>query len=390
MKLLETKIQSNIVCDHLLASDKKITIEQGGTRSGKTYNILIWIIFYYAPKNNRKIITICRKTFPALRATVMRDFLEILKSNDMYSEEQHNKSSSEYMLYDCLVEFISLDEPKKVRGRKRDLLFINEANDLTYEDWQQLLFRTKEKIIIDYNPSDEFHWIYDKVKTREDADFYITTFNDNPFLEESIKKEIRRLKDTDENYWKIYGLGQIGMSRSIIFNSYVCDFVPDQANFLAYGMDFGYTNDPTTLIGIWKHDTNLYFKEYIYRNGMTNQDIAKQLQQLGLNRRDEIFADSSEPKSIEEIYRFGWNINPAIKGKDSINIGIDTLRRYKLFVTKDSPNTIKEFRNYKWKEDKNGNILNTPLDFNNHSIDAIRYGTYSKLSRPNYGKYAIT
>ena len=206
MKLLETKIQSNIVCDHLLASDKKITIEQGGTRSGKTYNILIWIIFYYAPKNNRKIITICRKTFPALRATVMRDFLEILKSNDMYSEEQHNKSSSEYMLYDCLVEFISLDEPKKVRGRKRDLLFINEANDLTYEDWQQLLFRTKEKIIIDYNPSDEFHWIYDKVKTREDADFYITTFRDNPFLEESIKKEIKRLKDTDENYWKIYGL----------------------------------------------------------------------------------------------------------------------------------------------------------------------------------------
>ena len=193
MKLLETKIQSNIVCDHLLASDKKITIEQGGTRSGKTYNILIWIIFYYAPKNNRKIITICRKTFPALRATVMRDFLEILKSNDMYSEEQHNKSSSEYMLYDCLVEFISLDEPKKVRGRKRDLLFINEANDLTYEDWQQLLFRTKEKIIIDYNPSDEFHWIYDKVKTREDADFYITTFRDNPFLEESIKKEIKRL-----------------------------------------------------------------------------------------------------------------------------------------------------------------------------------------------------
>ncbi len=390
MKLLETKIQSNIVCDHLLASDKKITIEQGGTRSGKTYNILIWIIFYYAPKNNRKIITICRKTFPALRATVMRDFLEILKSNDMYSEEQHNKSSSEYMLYDCLVEFISLDEPKKVRGRKRDLLFINEANDLTYEDWQQLLFRTKEKIIIDYNPSDEFHWIYDKVKTREDADFYITTFRDNPFLEESIKKEIKRLKDTDENYWKIYGLGQIGMSKSIIFNSHICDFIPEQAKFLAYGMDFGYTNDPTTLIGIWKHDTNLYFKEYIYRNGMTNQDIAKQLQQLGLNRRDEIFADSSEPKSIEEIYRFGWNIKPAIKGKDSINIGIDTLRRYKLYVTKDSPNTIKEFRNYKWKEDKNGNILNTPLDFNNHSIDAIRYGTYSKLSRPNYGKYAIT
>ena len=134
----------------------------------------------------------------------MRDFLEILKSYDMYSEELHNKSSSEYLLYDCLVEFISLDEPKKVRGRKRDLLFINEANDLTFEDWQQLLFRTKEKIIIDYNPSDEFHWIYDKVKVRDDADFFITTFLDNPFLEDSIIQEIKRLKDTDENYWKIY------------------------------------------------------------------------------------------------------------------------------------------------------------------------------------------
>ena len=389
MKLLQTQIRTNVVCSHLLGSNKKITIEQGGTRSGKTYNILIWIIFYYAPSQRKKIVTICRKTFPALRATVMRDFLEILKAHNMYSEDQHNKSSSEYLLYDCLVEFISLDEPKKVRGRKRDLLFINEANDLTFEDWQQLLFRTKEKIILDYNPSDEFHWIYDKVKVRDDADFYITTYRDNPFLEDSIKQEIKRLKDTDDNYWQIYGLGQIGKARSLIFSSHVCDSVPEQAEFLSYGMDFGYTNDPTTLIGVWKHDTNLYFREFIYRTGMTNQDIAKELQRIGLDRRDEIFADSSEPKSVEEIYRFGWNIKPATKGRDSINIGIDTLKRYKLFVTKDSQNTIKEFRNYKWKEDKNGNILNTPLDDNNHSIDAIRYGTYSKLSRPNYGKYAI-
>ena len=387
--MLETKIQTNVVCDHLLDSTKKITIEQGGTRSGKTYNILIWIIFFYAPSNSKKVITICRKTFPSLRATVMRDFLDILKNYNMYSEDFHNKSSSEYLLWDCLVEFISLDEPKKVRGRKRDLLFINEANDLTFEDWQQLLFRTKEKIILDYNPSDEFHWIYDKVKTRDDADFYITTFNDNPFLEQSIKDEIKRLKDTDENYWQIYGLGQIGKARSLIFASHICETIPQEATFLSYGMDFGYTNDPTTLIGIWKFDTSLYFKEFIYRTGMTNQDIAKQLEAIGLSRRDEIFADSAEPKSVEEIYRFGWNIKLATKGRDSINIGIDTLKRYKLFVTRDSINTIKEFRNYKWQEDKNGNILNKPVDMNNHSIDAIRYGTYNKLSRPNYGKYAI-
>ncbi len=389
MKLLEANIPTNIVCDHLLKSDKKITIEQGGTRSGKTYNILIWIIFFYAPSQRKKVITICRKTFPSLRATVMRDFLDILKTYDMYREERHNKSSSEYFLYDSLVEFISLDEPRKVRGRKRDLLFINEANDLTYEDWQQLLFRTKEKIILDYNPSDEFHWIYDKVKVRDDTDFYITTFNDNPFLEDSIIREIKRLKETDENYWRIYGLGEVGTGKSLIFTSHVCDKIPEEAKFLSYGMDFGYTNDPTTLIGVWKHDTSLYIKEFLYRTGMTNQDIAKQLEIIGLNRRDEIYADSAEPKSIEEIYRFGWNVKPATKGKDSINIGIDTLKRYKLYVTKDSQNTIKEFRNYKWREDKNGNVLNVPIDLNNHSIDACRYATYTKLSRPNYGKYAI-
>ena len=155
------------------------------------------------------------------------------------------------------------------------------------------------------------------------------------------------------------------------------------------GMDFGYSNDPTTLIAVYIQDMTLYFKEHLYRNGMTNSDIAKELLRLGIGRRDEIFADSAEPKSIEEIYRFGWNIKPATKGKDSVNIGIDMLRRYKLCITKQSINTIKEFRNYKWQEDKNGNVLNTPVDLYNHSIDALRYATYNKLSRPNYGKYNI-
>lgn len=168
----QTTIDTNVVCEHLLNTDKKIIVEQGGTRSGKTYNILIWLIFYYCPDNRNKTITICRKTFPSLRASVMRDFISILQEHQMYSEEAHNKSSSEYILYGNLVEFISLDLPQKVRGRKRDLLFINEANELYWEDWQQLLFRTKEKIIIDYNPSDEYHWIYDKVIPRDDCAFF--------------------------------------------------------------------------------------------------------------------------------------------------------------------------------------------------------------------------
>ena len=182
------KIKTNVVFKHLLKSNKKIIVEQGGTRSGKTYNILLWIIFSYCTQNTNKIITICRKSFPSLRATVMRDFFDILKTHKMYNEINHNKSSSEYNLYNNLVEFISLDEPQKVRGRKRDVLFINEANELYFEDWQQLLFRTNQKIILDYNPSDEYSWIYDKVITRDDTDFFITTYKDNTFLEQALIK----------------------------------------------------------------------------------------------------------------------------------------------------------------------------------------------------------
>ena len=168
----------------------------------------------------------------------MRDFIQILQHYQMYSEEAHNKSSSEYILYGNLVEFISLDQPQKVRGRKRDLLFINEANELFWEDWQQLLFRTKEKIIIDYNPSDEYHWIYDKVIPREDCAFYRTTFLDNPFLGDTIKQEILRLKDTDEQYWQVYGLGIKGVTKSTIFRYIEVQQIPESAKFLSYGMDF--------------------------------------------------------------------------------------------------------------------------------------------------------
>jgi phage terminase large subunit len=383
------KVQSNVIFKHLELSQKRIVIEQGGTRSGKTYNILLWIIFSYCMRHTGRTITIARKTYPALRSTAMRDFINIVKDYGIYSELNHNKSNSEYVLNGNLVEFISLDQPTKVRGRKRDLLFINEANELFFEDWQQLIFRTTGKIILDYNPSDEFHWIYDRVKVREDAEFHITTYKDNPFLESQIIQEIERLKDVDENYWKIYGLGQVGTAKSLIFNFNLIDTIPENAKFISYGLDFGFTNDPTALVKVYLHDTNLYVKELLYRTGMTNQDIAKELDRLEIGRREEIFADASEPKSIEEIYRMGWNIKKADKPQGSVNLGIDMLRRYTLNVTKDSLNLIKEGRNYKYKEDKNGNILNEPADAFNHTMDALRYAIFMKLSKPNYGKYAI-
>ena len=381
------KIQSNIVFEHLNNLSKKILVEQGGTRSGKTYNILLWIIFNYCNANTGKTVTICRKTFPAVRGTVMRDFFEILKEYDLYFEELHSKSTNEYFINGNRLEFISLDQPQKIRGRKRDLLFINECNELNYEDFQQLIFRTIDNIILDFNPSDEFHWIHDKVLIREDVEFYQTSYKDNPFLPQTLIDEIERLRDTDENYWRVYGLGERGQSRSLVYNFKTTKDIPATAKLLGRGLDFGFSNDSTAVVETYVEGNNMYVRELLYRTGMTNQDIARELERIGLDRRDEIWADSAEPKSIEEIYRMGWNIKKTFKG--AINIGIDMVRRHNLYVTEDSVNTIKELRNYKYVEDKNGNLTNKPIDLFNHSLDALRYSIVNKLSRPNYGTYAV-
>ncbi len=384
-----SKIKTNIVYRHLLNSQNKIIVEQGGTRSGKTYNILLYIIFEYCLKNNNKTITISRKTFPSVRATVMRDFIDILKQYGLYREEYHNKSSSEYKLNNNLVEFISVDQPQKIRGRKRDILFINEANELDYEDWQQLVFRTTEKIILDYNPSDEYHWIYDKVLNREDVEFYKTTYLDNPFLNKGIIKEIERLKDTDEQYWQIYGLGEKGISKATIFNYYEIPHIPHDAELVSYGADAGYTNDPSTLVSVYKKDHNLYIKEHLYRTMMTAKDLSDHFKKEGVGRNT-IYFDASEPRLIDELRRMGHNIQPSLKGRDSVNAGIDLLKRFKIHLVSSDDNLIMEFRNYKWITDKSGKLTNTPIDKNNHLIDAVRYATYSIMSRPNFGKYAVS
>ena len=384
---MQISLKTNIVFEHLVNSKKKIIVNQGGTRSGKTFNIILYIIFYYCLNNSGKTITICRKTYPALRATVLRDFINILREHNLYNEDNHNKSSSEYNLFGNLIEFISLDQPVKVRGRKRDLLFINEANELYWEDWQQLLFRTSEKIILDYNPSEEYHWIYDKIIPREDTDFLKTTYKDNPFLEEALIREIERLQYTDEQYWQIYGLGEKGISKATIFNYVECNQIPEDAEFVSMGMDFGFTNDPTALVSVWKKGSNLYIKELLYRTMMTTSDIHSYFKQT--ITKELIYADSSEPRIIEELRRMGWKIRASLKGRDSVNAGIDLLKRFKIHIHKDSTNAIQEFRNYKWKEDKTGKLTNTPEDKNNHITDAVRYATYSILSKPNFGKYAI-
>lgn len=383
----QIKLKTNKVFKHLETSNAKIIVQQGGTRSGKTYNILIWIIFSYCQRNNGKIITICRKSFPALRATVMRDFFTIIRDYDIYSEEFHSKTLHEYKINGNIVEFVSLDMPQKIRGRKRDLLFANEANELNFEDWQQLLFRTSERVIIDFNPSEEFHWIYDQVLTRPDVDFFQTTYKDNPFLGDVIKAEIERLQNIDENYWRVYGLGERGQSKSLVYSYSTIKEIPKEAKLVSYGLDFGYSSDPTSLVRTYILDDNMYVDEVLYRTGMTNQDIANEMKALGLDRSNEVFADSAEPKSIEEIYRMGWNVKPTIKG--SVNLGIDIIRRYKLHATESSFNLIKELRNYKYIEDKNGQVTNKPVDNFNHALDALRYSVVNKISASHLGRYSF-
>ena len=289
-----------------------------------------------------------------------------------------------------MVEFISVDQPQKIRGRKRDCLFVNEANEITLEDWRQLVLRTTGRIIIDYNPSDEFHWIYDQVLTRDDCSFYQTTYKDNPFLPQTVVDEIERLKDVDENYWRIYGLGERGISRATVFTHWKeIDQVPDGWRLMCYGMDFGYTNDPTAIVAIYTDGHGFALDEIVYTTGLTNHAISQTLRDASVHRTDVIIADSAEPKSIDEIHGHGFNIHPARKGPDSVRSGIDYMRSRPLFITSRSINGIKELRNYKYKEDKNGKQLNEPVGAFNHFIDAARYGITFNQTNPNFGKYAL-
>ena len=374
---------------HVKECKSKIQVHQGGTRSGKTYSILTALI-ELCHKNSGLVITICRKTFPALRATAMRDFFEILNKEEIYNPDLHIKSDATYQLWGNMVEFISIDQPQKVRGRKRDVLFINEANEINLEDWRQLLLRTTGRVLIDYNPSDEFHWIYEEVIPREDAEFFRTTYKDNPFLPESVVMEIERFKTADENFWKVYGLGERGTAQSTIFTHWQeINQIPNEYKLLTTGVDFGYTNDPTAIVRVFTDGHGFAVDELCYATRLTNSDIAKVLRDNEVNRSDVVICDSAEPKSIDEIHSHGFNTHGARKGRDSVKNGIQFLHSRPLLVTARSVNLIRELRNYKWKEDKNGKQLNEPVDNFNHAIDAMRYAITFNQTNPNFGSYAI-
>ena len=384
--MTQVRLKTTNVFDKAYRSDTRITCLQGGTRSSKTYS-LCQLFIVRALQETGKVYSVIRKTLPALKGTAYRDFINILKDLNLYSETYHNKSDLSYELNGNLIEFIGVDNPTKLRGRKRNYAWLNETTEFSYEDFQQIIFRTTEQIYLDYNPSDPYSWIYDKVITRDDCTFIKSTYMANPFIDKETIAEIERLREIDPDYWNVYGLGEIGSIQTMIFRQF--NLVDEmQGRLVGYGLDFGFTNSPTALVEVRMRDDELYLNELLYEKRLTNIDLAKKLRELGIDRQSEIVADSAEPKSIEEVYRQGFNIKPAKKGA-GVHLGIDIMRRYKINITKASVNAIKEFRSYKWATDKNGDVLNTPVKINDHLVDAARYLCTNKLSINHSGKYYI-
>ena len=388
----ELKLEATPVFEKNWAATKRFVVNQGATRSSKTYSILQVLIVKALSSETPLTISIVRKTLPALKKSVLRDFIHILETMDLYDEMAHNKTDNVYELNGSTFEFFSIDNAVKYRGSKRDILFINEANELIFEDIFQLQVRTTMQVFIDYNPSDNQSWIYDMIDNRaSEVDFIKSTYKDNTFLEESIIQEIEKLQFTDPDYWRIYGLGERGTSKDVIYQYHEIDDIPvETAKLIGIGLDFGYSQDPTAVIEVWKQDNNLYLNEMMYQKGLTNDEIAKMLLEVGVTRYMDIVADSAEPKSIEEIRRFGLRIQPAAKGPDSIANGIDILKRHRIHVTKQSTNLITELQRYKWAKDTNGNFLNRPVDIWNHALDAVRYVGLNMLKIQNKGKYNIS
>ena len=387
---MELKIQATNVFQRNWDADTRFIINVGGSRSTKTYSILQLLIVKALESSEPLVISIVRKSFPSMRITVLRDFFDILKHLDLYTADNHNKTENTYQLNNTLIEFFSIDDSQKRRGSKRDILFINEANELTYEDFFQLNIRTSQQIFLDFNPSEQF-WYNDKLQNRDDITIIHSTYKDNPYLNEDQVQEIERLQFTDLQYYQIYALGEFAGSMDLVYTYIPVDDIPTNlAKLVSLGLDWGYSNDPTAVVEIWKHNDAIYLNELIYQTNMTNQDVCGMLDEYGVDKYVEIIADSAEPKSIEEVRRMGFNIKPAHKGPDSILNGIDILKRHRIHVTKQSVNLIKELNNYKWITDKNGNKLNKPVDMFNHALDAVRYVALNKLREGNVGKYNIS
>ena len=345
---------------------------QGSSRSSKTFNTLIWLIMYCLSHPYIRL-SIVRATLPAIKGSVFIDFKEILMRMLIYDEKNLNKSDFTYHFPNgSWVEFFSTDSEQKLRGRKRDVLFVNEANELSYLEWQQLKMRTTRFAIMDYNPSfSDDHWI---CGVNQDCRTYhfVSTYKDNPFLEQAIIDEIEGLRTKNQTLWQVYGLGLQAVIEGLIFkNVETISEIPVNVKRRWVGMDFGFTNDPTAIVEVAVQDNDLYIDERAYATQMLSNDIIRVLKSEC--ERMKIISESADPRLIQEIYRAGINIHPVQKFSGSIEAGITKMLEFKIHITARSCNVLKEFKNYTYKQDKEGKWLNEPIDCYNHAIDAVRY-----------------
>jgi phage terminase large subunit len=375
----------------ILSLNGRIKIIQGGTSAGKTFGILPILIDKCAKENGLEV-SVVAETIPHLRRGALKDFLKIMRWTNRYFDDRFNKTLLRYDFANgSSIEFFSADDASKLRGARRDILYINECNNVTFEAYNELSIRTKKEVYLDFNPANEF-WVHKELKDEPDTDFIILTYKDNEALDESIVSQIEKNRDKAAtssywaNWWRVYGLGQVGSLEGVVFTNWKeIDTIPNEAKLIGIGLDFGYTNDPTAAIEIYNYNGTRIINELVYRTGMVNSDIAKILPSGII-----IYADSSEPKSIEEIRRQGKTIKGVTKGADSINYGIDVMQRQDYLVTKQSTNLIKELRSYCWDTDKQGQRMRKPIDHYNHAIDALRYHEMEAIGlKSNYGQYNI-
>ena len=382
---MNLEINTTITFDNIMNSVARVVHNIGGTRSSKSYSALQYCIV--EALQTATIVTIVRKTIPSLKRTIMKDFKDILTNLGIWNDDDFNVTDRTWTYNGSTIQFISTDDAEKLRGVKSDILFIDEANEIDEESYFQLSIRTSGKIILCYNPTiSPFHWL----RKMEDCERYITTYKDNPYLPKEMIKAIEDLEFTNPKYWKIYGKGEYSANDKAIFQFDLCDTI--EADFVCFGFDAGYSNDPCALVAVYKNSDTLFLEELIYEKGMVTNDIIDRLKKLAIDKNQTIWCDSTEPRLIEELYRSGFNTKPVVKGKDSINFGISVMKNYKIKVLKSSQNLINEMYSYQYETDKHGYVTDRPEGGLDHAIDAARYGCMMSLSQKaqTKGTYAIS